>query len=232
MKSLLLILILGLGCNSKPEIKPTYRQAEKLFEQQKFIESAGLLSKLLDADPRMPGARNLLARCFFFLGNPDRSVEELQFVLANSAPASEENLDALFLLGAVALEAPNVSEKSQKIGLHAWELYLKVAPKSPLHEKVVTGLSELKAFENPQKATDLARAYVKNSQASKALTIFARVLKKHPSYVPALHYQGMAFIMSGQPALAVRSWRLVMEKDPAYAKKFNLDKRIQVAQQL
>ncbi len=227
----LLVLLLLISCQPKAAEQPTYAQAEKLFEQQKFIESAKMLSKILDQDPKLPGARNLLARCFFFLGNPDRSFEELQFVLLNSEAGSEQNLDALFLMGAVALEA-NLSESNFQKGRKAWELYLKVAPKSNLTEKVVAGLVEMRALEDPPKAVNLARSYIQQSKVSKALAIFQRVLKKQPNYVPAWHYQGMAFIMGGEPQKAVASWKQVFKKDPAYAKKFKLDQRIAVAEKL
>ncbi|MEI6806868.1 MAG: tetratricopeptide repeat protein [Myxococcaceae bacterium] len=227
-----LILLFLLGCQPKPISQPTYAQAEKLFEDQKFIDSAKMLSKLLDQDPKLPGARNLLARCFFFLGNPDRSIEELQFVLSTTSPGAEASLDALFLMGAVTLESNNLSEKNRLKGLKAWEVYLKVAPKSNLTEKVVVGLAELKALDDPQKATDLARSYIQQSKVSKALAVFERVLKKQPNYVPAWHYQGMAFIMQGEPKKAVASWKEVFKKDPIYAKKFKLDQRIAVAEKL
>ena len=227
-----LILLLLLSCGPQVTSKPTYAQAEKLFEQQKFIESSKMLSKLLDETPNLPGARNLLARCFFFLGNPDRSFEELQFVLTHSEPGSEVGLDALFLMGAVALESEGLSASNYKKGQKAWEVYLKVAPKSNLREKVVTGLAEMRALEDPAQAINLARSYIQRSNTSKALAIFQRVLKKKPDYVPAWHYQGMAFIMQGEPQKAVASWKQVFKKDPAYAKKFKLDQRIAVAEKL
>lgn len=139
-----LIFLIFLSCQSKSIGQPTYAQAEKLFEQQKFIESAKMLSKLLDKDPQLPGARNLLARCFFFLGNPDRSIEELQFVLSHSELGSETNLDALFLMGAVALESHHLSALNYKKGKRAWEVYLKIAPKSNLAKKVKTGLATMR----------------------------------------------------------------------------------------
>lgn len=223
-----LTLALILSCQPKLDPKPSYAQAEKLFEEQKFIESAKILSKLLDEDPRSPGARNLLARCFFFLGNPDRSLEELQFVLSNSDPGTNQSLDALFLIGAVALESASHLEKGKK----AWELYLKIAPKNDLTEKVQKGLLDLKALETPETAVALARSHIQKSQIDRALVIFERVLKKYPDYVPAWHYQGMAFIMSGQPQKAVFSWKQVFQKDPKYARKFKLDQRIAVAEKL
>ena len=45
------------------------------FSERRFIEAATIFSKILDAQPTYPNARNLLARCFFFLGNRDRTIE-------------------------------------------------------------------------------------------------------------------------------------------------------------
>lgn len=226
------ILLFLLSCRPQPAQQPTYAKAEKLFEQQKFIESSKMLSKLLDQDPNLPGARNLLSRCFFFLGNSDRSFEELQFVLTHSEPGSEVGLDALFLMGAVALESDSLSTSNYQKGRKAWEVYLKAAPKSKLAEKVIAGLAEMRALEDPAQATSLARSHIQRSNISKALAIFQRVLKKKPDYVPAWHYQGMVYIMQGEPQKAVASWKQVFKKDPAYAKKFKLDQRIAVAEKL
>ncbi|MBL4818134.1 MAG: tetratricopeptide repeat protein [Deltaproteobacteria bacterium] len=225
------ILLLS-SCQTSPPPKATYIQAEQLFEKHKFVESAHMLSKLLDEDPKLPRARNLLARSFFFLGNPDRSIQELQLTLTNAPIGSHDHLDALFLLGAVTLEAPDLSEDTRTKGQKAWELYLKVAQESELQNQVKAGLAEMKALQKPDKAVELARSYVQKQNASKALSIFRRTLKKHPSHVPAWHYQGMAFIMSGEPKQAVESWKEVLKRDPAYAKKFKLDQRIKIAENL
>lgn len=227
-----LFLLFLLACQPAPKKEPTYAQAEALFEKQKFIESAQMLSGLLDIHPKLPGARNLLARCFFFLGNPDRSFEELQLVLSYAPMAGNESLDAIFAMGAIALESSTLSEKNKKKGYEAWKLYLKIAPDSELKEQVTAGLAHMKALENPKSATDLARSLVQKNEPQKALAIFERILKKRPDYIPAWHYQGMAFIMSGSPARAVQSWREVLKRDPAYAKKFKLDQRIAVAEKL
>ena len=222
-----LVLLFLLSCQPVVQ-KPSYIQAEKLFEQQKFIDSAHMLSQLLDLDPKLPNARNLLARCFFFLGNPDRSIQELQLVLTHTEPGSTQNLDALFLVGAVALESNSHLEK----GTRAWELYLRVAPPSALTPQVQAGLLELRALEKPATATRLARSYIQKSQVARALMIFEGILNRYPTYVPAWHYQGMAFIMAGEPSKAVASWKQVFQKDPKYAKKFKLDQRIAVAEKM
>ncbi|HEY4220724.1 MAG TPA: hypothetical protein VGO62_05260, partial [Myxococcota bacterium] len=39
--------------------------AQLYFTERRFIEAADLLSRILDKNPIHPGARNLLARCFF-----------------------------------------------------------------------------------------------------------------------------------------------------------------------
>lgn len=228
----ILLLLLIISCQSTQPSGPTYQQAEKLFEQQKFVEASQMLSKLLDQEPTLPGARNLLARCFFFLGNPDRSFEELEFILQNSQPMSEASLDAMFLMGAITLEATDLNPKNEIKGRKAWVTYLKVSPSTSLKEKVKTGLVELEALDNPPKATVLARSYIQSSNIPKALHVFRRILRKNPKYVPAWHYQGMAYIMQGEPKSAVASWRQVFKLDSAYAKRFKLDQRIAVAEKM
>jgi thioredoxin-like negative regulator of GroEL len=119
--------------------------AELYFGERRFIESAHILSRLLDEKPKYPRARNLLARCFYFLGNPDRTSAELEYILTHQSGDAEEVLDALFLMGAAALESTSASPKILKKGIGAWETYLKVAPQSELRQKVASGLGRLQA---------------------------------------------------------------------------------------
>jgi cytochrome c-type biogenesis protein CcmH/NrfG len=57
-------------------------------------------------------------------------------------------------------------------------------------------------------------------------------MKANPKYMPAWHYNGMANIMGGTPAEAVKSWQYVVDNDPAYAQKFQLDQRLQMAKRM
>ena len=57
-------------------------------------------------------------------------------------------------------------------------------------------------------------------------------MKANPDYMPAFHYNGMANMMSGKPAEAVKSWQHILDKDPAYAAKFTLDRRIEMAKRM
>lgn len=122
--------------------------AQLYFSERRFIEAASMLSSILDAQPTYPGARNLLARCFFFLGNRDRSIVELEFILTNPAHQGDqgEMLDALFLMGAAVAETPGMSRENMEKGLRAWQTYLKLAPKdSPMVEHVQKGLADIEA---------------------------------------------------------------------------------------
>ena len=47
-----------------------------------------------------------------------------------------------------------------------------------------------------------------------------------------MHYNGMAHMMSGSPEQAVQSWEKILEMNPAYAKEFRLDQRIEVAKRM
>ncbi len=122
-------------------------KAELYFAERRFIEAATLLSRILDQEPIFPGARNLLARCFFFLQNRDRTIEELEFVLRHPDQSKDqaEVLDALFLMGATVLESPGAPRETLERGKGAWETYLKLAPDSAQRPQVEKGLEEMRA---------------------------------------------------------------------------------------
>lgn len=300
--------------------------ARLYFSERRFIESAMLLSRVLDANPVYPGARNLLARCFFFLGNPDRTIGELEYILAHEEQGKnpDERLDALFLLGAAVVEQPGTTRENLEKGLAAWEAYLKEAPDSPQRPQVEEGLELIRAGlrgegrlaqgpalqrqatmdapqnvmggsasfkgqpmpggpggpaanrpppervknlpadatphqravaegldaldlgnlalaeqklkeaeqqqpKQPETLVGLGRVYVQTGRIDDALRTFGEAIKLHPGYMPAWHYNGMAHMMSGDGAQAAESWEHILKTDPAYAQKFSLDRRIQVA---
>lgn len=122
-------------------------KADLYFAERRFIEAATILSRVLDQNPTFPNARNLLARCFFFLQNRDRTIEELEFVLNHPEQSKDrdETLDALFLLGASVAESPGMSRENLEKGQGAWELYLKLAPDSTQRPHVEKGLEEIRA---------------------------------------------------------------------------------------
>ena len=285
-------LLLEAKAPAKPGLARDFFWADFYFYERRFIEAAQILSGILDQDAKHPNARNLLARCFYFLGNPDRSYAELDFVLSHPSENAEELLDALFLMGAIALESPTASTKMLEKGIGAWETYLKIAPKNELRGKIESGLKELRAklkgpknsgvasinkadlpqtraqklpkdaktfdklkahgldafdaedlllatkklkealaFDatNAEIGTTLGRILIKTNRFSEALLKFQQVTKLHPGYVPAWHYQGMAYMMSANPQKAVESWKRVIQLDPQYGAKFNLQDRISVA---
>lgn len=127
-----------------PKHEQQLSEAEFYFAERRFIESARLLSPLLDENPTYPRARNLLARCFFFLGNLGRALDELDYVVVNHAQDLGEVLDALYLQGAAVYGSDNVSDDHRRRAIKAWEMYLKVAHDSPHKEKVSQNLEHLK----------------------------------------------------------------------------------------
>jgi tetratricopeptide (TPR) repeat protein len=300
--------------------------AQLYFSEYRFIEAATITSKVLDVAPTYPGARNLLARCFFFLHNRDRAIDELEFVLNNPEQQKDrgEVLDALFLLGAAVAETPGMSRENLQKGKGAWETYLKLAPPdapsrkhiaakmpeieaglrgegrlaqplvpvdadagddeedgadapsgppmggggqfaggpppehraeklpkdaTPLQRAVAEGWDALDVRDlataeqklsaalkldgkSPEALTGLARIYVQSGRADDAIANFDKAIALAPDYMPALHYRGMAKLLSGAPAEAVASWEQIRTKDPAYFARFNLDQRIAVAKQM
>ena len=124
-----------------------FARANLLFSERRFIEAAKILSRLLDTNPVYPEARNLLARCFFFLGNRDRTIEELEFILTHPEQQKDKDevLDALFLLGAAVAETPGISRENLDKGKGAWETYLKMAPDSPQADHIKRGIADIEA---------------------------------------------------------------------------------------
>jgi tetratricopeptide (TPR) repeat protein len=303
--------------------------AQLYFSERRFIEAGTILSKILDVNPVYPEARNLLARCFFFLGNRDRTLQELEFILQHPEQQKDKDevLDALFLIGAAVAESPGISREGLEKGKNAWETYLKMAPESPQRANVENGLKEIEAGlrgegrlaqpltpvasegggqaprnvmggsrsfngpapmgpgtagapapresrvaalgadatpydralatgldalesrdlanaekslkeanglkpNQPEVQTALGRVFVQSGRFPDALRTFGEVIKANPNYMPAWHYNGMAHMMSGSPKEAVKSWETILEKDPAYAKQYKLDQRIEVARRM
>lgn len=123
-------------------------KAQLYFSERRFIEASTILSAILDQKPTYPSARNLLARCFFFLGNRDRSIVELEYILTNPEHQKDQGeiFDALFLMGAAVAETPGMSRENMLKGKGAWETYLKLAPPdSPMIEHVKKGLADIEA---------------------------------------------------------------------------------------
>jgi tetratricopeptide (TPR) repeat protein len=142
--------------------------ARLYFAERRFIEAAQHLSAILDVDPVFPGARNLLARCFYFLGNPDRTILELEYILnhPDQGRMRDERLDALFLVGAAVVEQPGTSRENLEKGKQAWETYLEEAPQSPQTEQVKKGLEEI--YAGLRGEGRLAQAQVVRKQAAMA----------------------------------------------------------------
>ena len=244
------------------------------FYERRFIEAAQIFSRILDAKPGWLRARNLLARCFYFLGNTDRAFLELQYVVANHSGQAEELLDALFLIGAIAMDSQVATTAQIDKGVGAWRTYLKLAPNSPLREKIQDGLAayEARKSASPDKAKEtgnakndaiaaldgddllnaeskirsalkkfprdeelavaLGRVFVKSGRVKEALAEFQKIVAKNPRTVAGHHYQGMAFMLSGDPAKAIASWEKVVQLDVGYAERFNLSGRILIAKNL
>lgn len=122
--------------------------AQLYFSERRFIEASTILSAVLDNNPVYPSARNLLARCFFFLGNRDRTIVELEYVLSSPEHQKDqgEMLDALFLMGAAVAETPGMTRGNMQKGLGAWQTYLKLAPTdSPMIDHVQKGLVDIES---------------------------------------------------------------------------------------
>jgi len=156
-----------INASKKSKIGKKLLLAEFNFHERRFIEASLLLSEILDKAPQFPRARNLLARCFYFLGNPDRAQAELDFILTSKNTQAEEMLDAVFLMGAIALESPDTSKQMIQKGIRSWETYLKVAPPNELYDKVKINLKTLKEKLNENKNLNTSEKSILSDATSK-----------------------------------------------------------------
>ena len=166
-------VIESLGLDNLPKKMPAGSKqrdalvAQFYFYERRFIEASHIFSRLLDKEPGWLSIRNLLARCFYFLGNTDRSFLELSYVITHHDGQAEELLDALFLMGAIALDSHMATKEQIEKGKGAWETYLKLAPTSPLKERIEEGL---KSYETKLK---LATKTITNTGDLKKDALFA-----------------------------------------------------------
>lgn len=227
------IFILFCCCAFKVHALPiSYKEAEELFRNRKFLESAERLSLLLDYNPELIKARSLLARCLFVLGNRDQGVQELNFLLTITIPNSREYLDALLLLGTMATQYDDISTSNYYRGLNAWKNFLNYTNDRELKEKISKSIINMQKLHNPADAVLIARFYISQSRIAKAILILERTCEMHPRYAPAWHYLGAAFIISDNSPRAIKCWNQVIALNPAYAKKFKIEERLAVARQL
>lgn len=131
-------------------------KAKLLFLRRRFIEASTLLSLVLKNEPNFIEARNLRARAIFFLGNPDFAVRELQEIIKKSPKNSPENLEALYLIGAIIIESHENDEKRLNTGIAAWNQYLKEADTDKeLSAELKHGLLELEKRKNGTVKTEM-----------------------------------------------------------------------------
>jgi tetratricopeptide (TPR) repeat protein len=88
-----------------------------------------------------------------------------------------------------------------------------------------------KSYDNAI-ATLKARILFKTGRSDEAAALFLAVVTKDKAYAPGFHYQGMAFMLKGEPKNAIASWRKALEIDPAYANSHGLSQRIAVAEKM
>ena len=203
--------------------------AEYELAEHRFMEASFLFSSILDRNPKYPRARNGLARCFYFLGNPDRTFAELEVILSNQTSDAEEILDALFLMGAAALESPLVSAKNKQRGLEAWKVYLRIAPKDgPLRARVEEDLKKLSAkpaallqkpvnFKNPK---DRLKAEGLQAFSADDLLLAEAKLKEFLRAVPldpeAGTFLARIFIRTNRFNEALSIFQNLVQKSPRY----------------
>lgn len=88
-----------------------------------------------------------------------------------------------------------------------------------------------KAYDNAI-ATIRARILFKTGRLDEAAKQFASIVTTDKNYAPGYHYQGMAFMLKGEPKNAIASWSKAVEVDASYANAHGLPQRIAVAQKM
>lgn len=138
--------------DSPDDIDKLWFKAKLYFMRRRFIEASMLMSQILKDRPELMEARNLRARAIFFLGNPDLAIDELNRIVENTPSASVQGLDALYLIGAMCYESNDFDERRLKVGIDAWDRYLKAAkPDELLRREIADGLAELRARSRGEK---------------------------------------------------------------------------------
>ena len=206
--------------------------AKVYFDDRRFIEAAHQLSSLLDEAPNYPDARNLLARCFFFLGNQDRTIAELDFVLNAGDPPKAEKLDALFLMGAAVLESQTPSKENLSRGIEAWETYLVEAPTSPQKATVEKGLAAMRsAMKAPDGVNPNSRVAQLGEKATKEEKAKAKALdafeQKSPQEALPILQQALKILKPEPEILTALGRTLVRLQEVAKAQEA-FDKTVQL----
>lgn len=97
------------------------------FENERFVDAASMFRQALDERPDDAESQKFLANCLFFLGNPDMAIQLHNQVIQ----ANPRDVDALFFLGAILVEARSQDVDSLKRALEAWGKVLEIAPEHP-----------------------------------------------------------------------------------------------------
>ncbi len=119
-------------------------KAQFFVQERRYIEAAKLFSSVLDMNPSRKHARTGLATCLYYLGNVDRSLQEIQIridELKNDFAGLVDGLkidlfNALVLSGQAALGYPEVSSVQLEKSLENLKLYIELNPDSPMKAKV------------------------------------------------------------------------------------------------
>lgn len=235
------ILLSIIACNFNTEDtkdtedkkKATYFiRAKNLFLDHDFVESAKLLSEILDKTPKFTAARILLSKCFFILGNSDRSIEELELALNNMLVInSNSDSSILIAMNYIASISPQLSRKNLEIGIAAGRSYIKKNKNTRHSKKIEINLLELKQLDNPFFAMKMSENFIQNKNTEQALIIYEKILKIYPNCFSALYNQGIAFILSEKKEYAFNSWNNAFGIDPYHSRKLKLEKRLYLLKQ-
>lgn len=85
---------------------------------------------------------------------------------------------------------------------------------------------------DPDIATVKARILFKTGRLDEASEDFVKLITNHKTYAPGFHYQGMTFMLKGEPERAIEAWQHVVKINHNYARAHNLEQRIATAKRM
>ncbi|MBI5494462.1 MAG: tetratricopeptide repeat protein [Deltaproteobacteria bacterium] len=113
------------------------------YDNERYPEAATHFRQALDQRPSDAEAAKMLGVCLFMLGNPDEAAKMQEAALA-SVP---NDVDALFFVGAIVLNARPQDKDALKRAREAWEKFLELAPTHPRAAEIRSELEQVRKAE-------------------------------------------------------------------------------------
>jgi tetratricopeptide (TPR) repeat protein len=160
------------------------------FDAEQYEKTLEPLRKIIARDPQNPGARQMLGKAYFMLGDFDKSAAELE-VARKLAPGDYE---VAYTLGLANL-------KQQRL-----------APAKQIYDRMVEQLGD-----RPQLRIVLGRAYRETGFLPQAIEEFQKAVALDPKFPRAHYYLGLTYLLKdGAPRLddAAAEFKVELASNP------------------